>query len=462
MGMKGKAVPMAVEGYDGTLWTREQLAKIIKDTPFFPGCEGIVIHCTGAPNLAQADATTKSTDPDVDYSQRMKNFRTRVQEIGGRGWHFTAFANGKVGKGCPLGKTGSSHNSWNDECLAIEMCMDGNLSKDVNSPAGQTVIQTAAWVAAQVCKKLNKPVNKQTVRFHRDEPSAKRRGKTCPGTYVKHDDFLKLVAKYMATAGAEAIPPVAVTAPTPVVTTSSVQPVTLWVNTPGDYLNFRDTPAGKIRSRLNHGQRLFVVGGKNGWAEVDTPAGYRGWVSASFLSPVDPLLKPEPKPEAPKEPAKPVELVFQPGQYKYSQFCVDWCKRFESFQANAYWDVSGWAIGYGHNGGSGIPPAVDKGDTISKEEAENVLMRDMDLQLHYLEAYVDVPLTQGQIDALILHIFQQGPGNFRRGKVLPLINAGKHAEAANEIKNWPTSKAGLVRRRAVEAEIYLGGKPTKW
>jgi GH24 family phage-related lysozyme (muramidase) len=385
----------------------------------------------------------------------MKNFATRVKQIGGRGWHVTAFANGKLGKGCPMSKTGSAHNSWNDELLACEMCMDGDSSKDVNSPAGQTVIQTAAWWAAQILKQLKLPVNKQTVRFHRDEPSAKKRGKTCPGKLVNHDEFLKLVEKFMATADAAKVAPVIAEKPL-----EDGKRINLWVNTPGDTLNFRDGPAGRIKSVLPHGLPVWVIGGGNGWAEVSTPAGYQGWVSASYLSPTDPNKVPEKK--EPAEEPKPTEVLFQPGQYKYSQFCVDWAKRFEGLRLTAYWDVSGWAIGYGHNGGSGIPPYVDKDSVITEAEAERILLQDLDLQLHYVEAYVDVPLTQGQIDALCLHVFQQGPGNFRNGKVRPLVNAGKHAEAAATIKNWPTSKAGLVRRRAVEAQIYLGEKPTKW
>lgn len=155
-------------------------------------------------------------------------------------------------------------------------------------------------------------------------------------------------------------------------------------------------------------------------------------------------------------------IPVEPGKFTPSDFCRSWAKRFEGKMLKAYWDRTDWAIGYGHNNGSGVPPAVKEGMEITDEEADKILDADLALQARYINKLVTVPLTQGQIDALILHVFQQGPGNFRRGAVMPLVNSGEFDKAAETIKNWPTKNAGLQRRRLVESQIFSGEKPTKW
>lgn len=168
------------------------------------------------------------------------------------------------------------------------------------------------------------------------------------------------------------------------------------------------------------------------------------------------------KKEMGESPTKPEEPLIQPGNFMPSDFCRSWAKRFEGKMLKAYWDKNDWAIGYGHNNGSGVPPAVKEGMEITEEEAEKILDADLALQARYINKLVTVPLTQGQVDAMILHVFQQGPGNVRKGKVLPLINAKEFDKAAETIKNWPTKNLGLQRRRLVESQIFMGEKPTKW
>lgn len=154
--------------------------------------------------------------------------------------------------------------------------------------------------------------------------------------------------------------------------------------------------------------------------------------------------------------------LLQPGAFAVSDFGRSWAKRFEGLRLKAYWDKTGYAIGYGHNNSSNVPPPVTETSEITEDEANTILDADLALQAHYLNVLVKIPLTQGQVDALILHIFQQGPGNFKRGKVFPLIKEMRFKEAADAIRDWPTQSLGLKRRRAVEAEIFKGNKPTVW
>ena len=419
-------------GFSGVSFDRAEFRKWLRSQKK-PPYQRIVIHNTAAPYVI----------PPVKGSTRMINLGHYYKSMGWSGGPDFFVIFDRVYLGSPLGKS-IGCKGWNGNSFHVECEGDYDGTHDPKKEPGLTAWKTMAWVADEILEWMGWKPGADVVKFHKEGITSH----DCPGKLVTKDWFLGLVRE------GETQEPV-----TPA--SNPTQKVEMWVNTPGDTLNFRADPGGRVKSTLPHGLKVLVVGESEFWALVNTPAGYQGWVSKAYLSKTSPAqTAPIPKSEPVKEWS--TETTYEPGNFKYSQFCVDWAKRFEGFRANAYWDVSGWAIGYGHNGGSGVPPMVYANSTITPEEAEKVLMADLDLQLHYVNFYVSVPLTQGQVDALILHVFQQGPGNFREGRVRPLINAGKHKEAAEMIKNWPTSKAGLVRRRAVEAQMYLGEKPTKW
>ena len=436
-------------GFDGTLFTREECAKFIDAIPlsklaWVKEDPTLVVHNTGAPSMAQEDATPGGE------AQRMKNIAPHYKNQGWSGGpSFFVFNSGKIGMGTPLPFSGVHCAGWSERSIGVEMVADFDGTDDPNSVAGKVVVDTTAWLFAYLLKRLGKPLNQQNVRLHKE-------GKTthdCPGKLFKKDVFLKQISSYMGGIPAAESPLQAV----------EKALVTLWTDTPGDTLNLRNAPSGAVKGRLPHGTKVVVIDVDGNWRKVQTPAGYEGWVAYQYLKPGAPAAVAAPPVMLPG-PAivSPGGVVYHPGSYKYSPFCKEWAKRFEGFRTKAYWDVSGWAVGYGHNSVSGIPPIPYEGFTITMEDALAALDKDLDLQLHYLEAYVDVPLTQGWIDALVLHIFQQGPGNFRNGPVRPLVNAGKFAEAAARIKQGIGKNANLLRRRDVESQIALGGKPTKW
>lgn len=457
--------------FDGTLRARDEEAARIAATKFPAWVQGVAFHGTSAPNLKQARETpyqqgskfAKGPDLDKAFAQRMRNFKTRVSQIGGQGWHATAFENGKIGEGCPLTVKGSAHNSWNGTHLAIEMCLDGD-GTDPATPQGQAVLDTAAWWVAQVLTACRLTVNEQTVRFHNDEPSAKRRGKTCPGRLVMEAWLVERVKHYMTQ---PVTPPV-----TPVVE----QPMEVaYVATPGDTLNFRRAPAGEIKGRLPDRTKVQVVQYQGAWAEVISPAGYKGWVGSKYLKAELPVILPPLPPEVvlPPDPAgevpKPDVIRMAQGAYKADAFCYEWARRFEAKMLKVYNDAGSLAALYGHNNGALRPPLWDhvgqtdyQGRKLDDAFAEEVLAADIKAQEGFLNKLVSVELTQGQVNALCLHLFQQGPTYFKNGKVRKLVNDGKHDEVALAIENWPTTNKGLIRRRGVEAAIYRGGKPTKW
>lgn len=147
---------------------------------------------------------------------------------------------------------------------------------------------------------------------------------------------------------------------------------------------------------------------------------------------------------------------------KASQNCINLIKRFEGCRLEAYKPTPNdvWTIGYGHTGN------VQKGDVISKDNAEFLLKND----LQRFECAINVEvlpkcsLTQNEFDALVSFVFNVGIGNFYSSTLLKLLKAGKKKEAAAQFDRWIYQKKtvlpGLVKRRQAEKELFL--RPTKW
>ena len=128
-------------------------------------------------------------------------------------------------------------------------------------------------------------------------------------------------------------------------------------------------------------------------------------------------------------------------------------KYFEGCKLTAYQDSVGvWTIGYGHTKG------VYNGMTITQEEAEQMLLTELEEYEGYIEDMVTVPLTQNQFDALVVWIYNLGPTNFRNSTLLKELNAGNYNAAGQEITRWNKAGgkvlAGLVKRREAEAELF--------
>jgi len=128
-------------------------------------------------------------------------------------------------------------------------------------------------------------------------------------------------------------------------------------------------------------------------------------------------------------------------------------KYFEGCKLTAYQDSVGvWTIGYGHTKG------VYDGMTITQEEAEQMLLTELEEYEGYVEKYVTVPLTQNQFDALVVWVYNLGPTNFRNSTLLKELNSGNYTAAGKEITRWNKAGgkvlAGLVKRREAEAKLF--------
>lgn len=190
--------------------------------------------------------------------------------------------------------------------------------------------------------------------------------------------------------------------------------------------------------------------------EDDGKVGPYTWAALDPKADEPRVIIPPPRPPA----AVPEPVKFQPRHFPLvSAYGEAWCETFELFMAEPYDDRGTLAQGFGHNEASGIPPIPIKGgDPWTLDYAREVMRTDLKIQVHYLNTYVKVPLTQAQVDCFALDIFQMGPGNWKKDKVLECLNAGDFEGAFNAMRDRKDI-SGLDRRRHIQAAIGSGKNP---
>ena len=114
-------------------------------------------------------------------------------------------------------------------------------------------------------------------------------------------------------------------------------------------------------------------------------------------------------------------------------------------------------VGYGH---------IIQGDdslVLSKPEAEDLLLRDLEPYEDMVNETVHAPLTQSQYDALVSLAFNIGPRAFTESDTLRALNNGRPLDAASGFDVWRKSVIdgktyvvdALMRRRAAEKALFL-------
>jgi len=133
-------------------------------------------------------------------------------------------------------------------------------------------------------------------------------------------------------------------------------------------------------------------------------------------------------------------------------------QKFEGCELEAYQCSAGvWTIGYGHT------KDVIEGMTITKEQAEQMLVDELHEYENYINEYVTVALSQNQFDALVSWVYNLGPANLKASTMLKVLNSGKYEDVPAQIKRWNKAGGkvleGLIRRREAEACLFKG---TEW
>jgi len=140
---------------------------------------------------------------------------------------------------------------------------------------------------------------------------------------------------------------------------------------------------------------------------------------------------------------------------KISQEGLSLIKKFEGCELEAYRCAANvLTIGYGSTKG------VKEGDTITQEEADNLLLHEMDEYEGYINDMVKSDLKQNEFDSLVSWVFNLGPSNLSSSTLLQKLNNKDWDDVPNQIKRWNKAggqvKQGLVRRREAEALLFEG------
>ncbi len=146
---------------------------------------------------------------------------------------------------------------------------------------------------------------------------------------------------------------------------------------------------------------------------------------------------------------------------KLPKEALELIKEFEGCELKAYVDAVGvWTIGYGHTAMAG-PPEPKKGMVITKQQAEDILKKDLVKYEGYVSWYVKVPLTDNQHGALTSLVYNIGPSNFGKSTLVKKLNRKDYQGAADQFLVWNRGGgrvlAGLTRRRKAERVLFLKG-----
>lgn len=146
-------------------------------------------------------------------------------------------------------------------------------------------------------------------------------------------------------------------------------------------------------------------------------------------------------------------------------------KKEEGFQAKAYWDApgkavgstpDGWAVGHGNHNMFGINGVkqVQKGTTIDEATADKVLRRYLEDGEKAIMA-LGREFNQNQFDALMGFVYNAGVGVFGAGKGKRIADALKKRDDATAMKilatytsNDPKYRAQLAARRQREIALF--------
>ena len=140
---------------------------------------------------------------------------------------------------------------------------------------------------------------------------------------------------------------------------------------------------------------------------------------------------------------------------KISQEGLSLIKKFEGCELEAYKCAAGvWTIGYGSTKG------VKESDAITQEEADELLLHEMEEYEGYINDLVETDLKQNEFDAMVSWVFNLGSSNLSSSTLLNRLNNKVWDDVPAQIKRWNKAGGkvlqGLIRRREAEALLFEG------
>lgn len=155
---------------------------------------------------------------------------------------------------------------------------------------------------------------------------------------------------------------------------------------------------------------------------------------------------------------------------KVSKELIEFIGLWEGFDLKPYLCTGNvWTVGYGTTQINGRP--VTPQTRITKEEAIQLKMKDLEKFERAVNRLITVPLNQHQFDALVSFTYNIGEGieatKDQKGSGLAastlrrLLNQGDYASVPAQLLRWNRSGGqvtrGLTRRREAEAKVFTQG-----
>lgn len=130
-------------------------------------------------------------------------------------------------------------------------------------------------------------------------------------------------------------------------------------------------------------------------------------------------------------------------------------KKFEGCKLKTYLCPAGIpTIGYGHTGKD-----VSEGMTITKAQAEKLLLKDLAKFEAGVADLVKVPVSVNQFSALVVFAYNIGLNALSGSTLLKKLNAGDVIGAADQFLRWNKAAGkeldGLTNRRHAERDLFL-------
>ena len=149
------------------------------------------------------------------------------------------------------------------------------------------------------------------------------------------------------------------------------------------------------------------------------------------------------------------KMVHGGNDMKISLEGIALIKKFEGCKLESYKCSAGvWTIGYGST------KLITENMSITQEEAEKLLVKDIAVFEQEIEKVVEVPLHQHQYDALVSWTFNLGGANLNASTMLKVLNKGAYEDVPYQIKRWNKAGGkvleGLTRRRLAESLLFEG------
>ena len=130
---------------------------------------------------------------------------------------------------------------------------------------------------------------------------------------------------------------------------------------------------------------------------------------------------------------------------------LDLIKLYEGYSSSPYLcPAQHWTIGYGAIWGLDGKRVTEDHPDINKDQADQLLRRDVRKSEVAVLRLIKVPLEDGQFDSLCSFVFNLGSGSLQSSTLRRKINRGDYIGAADEFPRWVFAGGrklkGLIKR----------------